>query len=208
MSGALKFVSEFVQSSDVLNIGCWTGDFEQRAAELTRIMTSIDVESRALEVARRNVPTAEFIEASVLDIPFSDQYFDLVTMWAVIEHIPTGTEPRALAEIARVLRRDGRLALSTPSSYFRSRIFDPAYMLAGHRHYSPLQISRLLEEAGFCVERIRVLGGWYDILSVFVFYIWKHLFHKVPSWKYLAKRIERDRESEGFNTLYVLARRV
>ena len=204
----LNFVREILQSKDVLNVGCWTGDFENRAGELVGSMISIDIEPEALEVARKSVPTAEFLEASVLEMPFTDESFDVVTMWDVIEHIPVNAEARALAEIARVLCQGGYLALSTPNSHLLSRIFDPAYFLAGHRHYSFEQLSRMLEEAGFTVERVKVFGGWCSILSILVFYIWKYLFHRKPGMGWLARACEKNEEKTGFNVLFVLARRI
>ena len=45
-------------------------------------------------------------------LPFDDETFDLVTMLAVIEHVKN---PQfVITEIARVLRRKGRLVLTTP----------------------------------------------------------------------------------------------
>ncbi|MHB8896937.1 MAG: class I SAM-dependent methyltransferase [Candidatus Geothermincolia bacterium] len=205
----LEFVRDLVRGADALNIGCWTGSFERRLAEVEPgCMTSVDIEPRALEVARRNVPCGEFLEASILDLPFADQSFDLVTLWAVIEHIPVGTEDLALAEIARVLRHGGSLALSTPSAHLMSRLFDPAYLVAGHRHYSVADLSTRLEKAGFSVSEVAILGGWYGILDVFVFYIWKWFFRRrPPAWEWLASRRERDEERKGFNAVYVLAQR-
>lgn len=200
------FVREFIQAADVLNIGCWTGTFEHKSVELAASMTSVDIEPKALEVARKNVPAAEFIEASILDLPFPDQSFDLVTLWAVIEHIPVGTEPRALSEIARVLRCGGYLALSTPNSHLLSRCFDPAYFLAGHRHYAAAELSTKLNEAGFSVLNIEILGGWYSILGVLILYTWKWFFHRrPPDWKWFANAQNKDEESQGFNALYILA---
>ena len=204
----LDFVRELIQGADVLNIGCWTGTFERKSVELAASMTSVDVEPKALEVARTNVPAAKFIEASILDLPFPDQSFDLVTLWAVIEHIPVGTEPRALSEIARVLRRGGYLALGTPNSHLLSRLFDPAYLIAGHRHYAASELSTKLIEAGFSVSNIETLGGWYSILGVLIFYTWKWLFHRrPPDWEWFANAQKKDEESRGFNTLYILAQR-
>ena len=204
----LNLVRELVEGNDVLNVGCWTGEFEYRAAGSAGSMTAIDVEPKALEVARNIAPSAEFIEASVFELPFSDQSFDLVTMWAVIEHIPVGTEQRALKEVTRVLRHGGHLAITTPSSHWLSKLFDPAYFLAGHRHYSPTWISSMLDEAGLSVERIELLGSWYSVLSILAFYVWKYLFRRQPpDWDWLARSREKDEQSPGFNLLFALASR-
>ena len=204
----LEFVRGVIPDADTLNIGCWTGSFEERATGLAGSMTAVDIEPKALEVARKRVPEAEFIEASVFDLPFEERSFDLVTLWEVIEHIPVGTEASALSEIARVLRPGGYLALSTPNASLFSRLGDPAHFLAGHRHYSAARISSELARAGFSIERIDVLGGWCSVLGVLVFYAFKWLFHRrPPEWKWLAGARAADEAKPGFNTLYVLARR-
>ena len=48
----LDFVRDFIEDKNVLNIGCWTGRFEYNAAGLADNMVSIDIEPKALEVAR------------------------------------------------------------------------------------------------------------------------------------------------------------
>src|ERR1039458_2123179 len=62
-------------------------------------------------IQHRNIPT--LVGGSILDIPFADGSFDLVTCNMVIEHL---REPaRAIAEIARVLVRGGALIINTPN---------------------------------------------------------------------------------------------
>ena len=50
-------------------------------------------------------------------VPFSDNYFNVVTMLAVFEHIWPEKLPRILNEIWRVLRSGGYLIFTTPAAW-------------------------------------------------------------------------------------------
>jgi SAM-dependent methyltransferase len=56
--------------------------------------------------------TARAVRADLLALPFPDAAFDVVMASEVLEHIPD--DARAVAEIARVLRPGGRLAVTVP----------------------------------------------------------------------------------------------
>lgn len=204
----LEFVKDIVGGAELLNVGCWTGAFEALAVGEAKRTVGIDIEPGALDVARSNVPGVEFVQASVLDLPFDDGSFDMVTMWAVIEHIPLGTESRALEESARVLKPGGLLALSTPSDQLLSKLLDPAFFVAGHRHYGRERLAGLLERAGLRVERMEVLGGWVVALDSFAFYFWKYLMRRpMTPGSRMTEAYLRDASREGFNVLFALARR-
>lgn len=81
-----------------LDIGCGDGYFLKQSPCVTA--TGIDMRIGDAAVA----PGAP--------LPFPDESFDLVTMLAVIEHVK---DPQfVISEIARVLRPNGRLILTTP----------------------------------------------------------------------------------------------
>lgn len=61
-------------------------------------------------------PSLRFLPADANAIPFEDDHFDVVVSWGSLEHIVGGYE-RALAEIRRVLRRDG-LLFAHPGLYY------------------------------------------------------------------------------------------
>jgi SAM-dependent methyltransferase len=103
------------------------------------------------------------------EAPVAEGTFDLITMWDVIEHV---AEPRALLSRARkLLKRDGLLVLETQN-------IDSAFARAlGRRwhhfkhaehiyHFTPGSLRRLLDSAGFAVERMTPrYGGKYVSLD-------------------------------------------
>lgn len=80
----------------------------------------VDLDAEALERGRVLHPEITFQSASVVDLPFEDDTFDLVLCNEVLEHLP---EPDvALQELQRVSRR--YLLLSVPNEpFFRGMNF-------------------------------------------------------------------------------------
>jgi ubiquinone/menaquinone biosynthesis C-methylase UbiE len=109
----------------VLDVGCGTGRFAAELASQARVW-AVDESPQMLEVARARAPGARFKQASVESLPFKDDWFERATTWLVI-HLVDRT--RAFAELRRVLRPGGRLAIAT---------FDPSYFgLFWFREYFP-----------------------------------------------------------------------
>jgi 2-polyprenyl-3-methyl-5-hydroxy-6-metoxy-1,4-benzoquinol methylase len=89
------------------------------------------------------------------DAHYPASAFDAVTMWEVIEHV---RDPRSLLlEVARILRPDGHLVLSTPDSGSQvARVFGRRWLgwskVPEHLYFfDRANLSRLLEESGFRV---------------------------------------------------------
>jgi 2-polyprenyl-3-methyl-5-hydroxy-6-metoxy-1,4-benzoquinol methylase len=104
-----------IQRKRVLDAGCGDGWYSHRMALAGARVTGIDYSERGVEMARQAVPDVEFRHASVLDLPFSDESFDVVFCFQVIEHIPPADVPRAAQELVRVTKKGGRLVVSVPS---------------------------------------------------------------------------------------------
>ena len=71
----------------------------------------LDFSDEAIEIARRNVPEAEFQKGDAQDLPFEDDSFDAVVCGFGLIHIPNPA--KALTEIRRVLKSGGRVSIST-----------------------------------------------------------------------------------------------
>ena len=98
----------------VLDVACGTG-VAARAA-LTRVgasgrVSGIDLNPAMISVARDQAPDIDWRVGDAADLPYEDRSFDAVLCQSALFFFPD--PQRACREMARVLRRGGRLALQT-----------------------------------------------------------------------------------------------
>src|SRR4051812_26329910 len=100
----------------MLDVGCNVGALLKHCREVFPNMrlAGVEINPRALDAARRDVPGAELHASGAENLPFADESFDCVTCIEVLEHVPADLRATALAEMKRVLRPGGRLALRVP----------------------------------------------------------------------------------------------
>jgi len=205
------FIMEKFEDKKILDIGCGCGVFEKHVGKKAREIIGIDLDKKDLESAKSEIrlKNVKFEKGSVLDLnKFEKNYFDFVVMFDVIEHIPKGTEKKALEEIKRVLKEDGKLLITTPANNF-SNLFDPAWYF-GHRHYSKKQMKNIFQNSGFKIEKMKILGGFWEIASMFLFYQFKWFFNmEIPfkDWSDKKRDEEYLKKEKGFNTLFVWSRK-
>ena len=97
---------------------------------------------------------SRLVRGSVYALPYEDASFDLVFSFSVFEHLHD--YPRALAEVARVLRPGGLFLLGMPSV---NRMMEVGFQLIGfkgiedHHVTTPAAVERALPAAGLSVVR-------------------------------------------------------
>ena len=196
-----------VKDKKILDIGCSFGWFEKYAVENgCKEIIGIDTNEKDLSNAKNQIKdkNVKFLKRSVLDLSdFDKNYFDIVAMWEVLEHIPKNTEEKVFQEIARVLKHGGRLFLSTPNNSFFSNVLDPAWYF-GHRHYSRKKITQLLSESNLKIEETSCGGGFYELFSMILLYIFKWLLKReMPFKKWFDERRNNEYSmKDGFATLF------
>jgi SAM-dependent methyltransferase len=95
----------------VLDVACGTGNAALVAAGAGAVVTGLDAAPRLLEVARERVPGGEFVLGDAAQLPFEDGRFDAaVSVFGTIFARPAA---QVAAEIARVVRPGGRVAITT-----------------------------------------------------------------------------------------------
>lgn len=204
-----SFSKKYIKDKKVLDIGSWTGPYEILIYNLAKHIFAVDIDKKPLKVLKKNLPRVNCIQAESHALPFKKGTFDVVTFFDVIEHIPVGYELASILEISKVLKKGGYFFLATPHSNFLSRFFDPAYLLAGHRHYSDDSLTSMLKDSGFKVEKILHTGSFFSSFYALAFYLFKHILRmKMPSIAYIEKRMEKDIASPGFIQIVIRAKKV
>jgi SAM-dependent methyltransferase len=94
----------------LLDVCCGPGMIAEAAAALGAEATGIDFSAAAVRIASSRVGAARFDVGDAQSLPYADDHFDAVVCGFGIIHLPHPN--RALAEMRRVLKPGGRLALS------------------------------------------------------------------------------------------------
>ncbi len=162
-----------------LEAGCGTGYF---ARELERRygwqVFPVDLGARGLEHARR-MGVERAVQADIATLPFPGDAFDAVISMDVIVHFPTGEEERAAAELARVLRPQGLLAVRVSAlEALRSR----HSAFAGERQrFTRARLSRLFEQRGIRILRCTYANSLLMPVALAKFRIWEPLLRRPPA---------------------------
>jgi SAM-dependent methyltransferase len=108
--GALLDAAGVEAGSRLLDVGTGPGVVARAAVARGARVTAVDAEPSMAETAARNVPGLDVRVAVLPDLPLNDGEFDAVTGNFVINAV--GKPEAVLEELRRVLRTDGRLALT------------------------------------------------------------------------------------------------
>lgn len=190
----------------VLDVGCKSGWLLDHLARETGASTLVGVDR---DGSRLPGPSGR-IQAVVGDarrLPVAQSRFDAVTMFDVIEHLPKGAEPDALAEATRALCPGGLLFLSTPADWLPGTLLDPARWLIGHRHYPLVRILELVQAAGLRPLLAETRGGWSDVLGLPLLYASTRLGLPMPARGWFRRRANREYARAGRYTHFVVARK-
>jgi ubiquinone/menaquinone biosynthesis C-methylase UbiE len=140
----------------VLDVGCGTGRLTAALAERSKVW-GVDPSPEMLAVARKRVPSGVGLKVGrAEDLPFRDASFDRAVLWLVVHLVD---RPRAFAEVHRVLRPGGRVAIGTfdPAhfdAYWLNRFFPSLERIDRARFPTPDELGGELVEAGFAQPRL------------------------------------------------------
>jgi ubiquinone/menaquinone biosynthesis C-methylase UbiE len=180
----------------VLDVGCgpgWitvqyaTGGAEVHAMDLTK--NAVDLTQKYLKT--RNL-TANVLEGNAEDIPFEDNFFDLVVSSGVLHHTPD--TPRAVKECFRVLKPGG----SSKLTFYRKGLLHGKFFFSATRRAMQLlgvkhPGANLAAQARDVDDFIRQYDGrdnpigigktareWASLLADAGFQVQDHEFHYFP----------------------------
>ena len=148
----LKLVKKYLPHSGmVLDVGCAMGFFLLVMLECNYKAYGVDLSRYASSYAR-DVLRLNVHEGDLLSARLPDGFFDIITMWDVIEHLQNPLE--VLAEIKRIIKSQGTLIIETLNvDSLSARIlrrswplYNPPYHLF---YYSQKTLTGVLNKIGF-----------------------------------------------------------
>lgn len=159
-----KVTGKVCRSGKLLDVGCGEGLFLHTVKELGYETAGLELSEYAAGYARKEFGL-EVRNASIGDAGFGDGTFDVITFWHVLEHLADPLS--ALEKARRLLKPGGRLLVAVPNinddlgqAFYRLRtgnyfqIYTPDSKEPHLYHFSTATLRRLLEKAGFTLERL------------------------------------------------------
>ena len=149
-----------IKNKKILDIGCRFGLYTLNFAK-SNLTVGLDISlSHLISANKKKLALSNFVLADATQLPFKDEYFDMVLCLDVIEHIPT---PQLLLwEIKRVLKTEGRLTLTTPHG-------------RQHGGFTAEEITALLTRSRM-IPRIRFYFKRFSVLAWKIqYFFWRHL---------------------------------
>lgn len=138
----------------LLDVGCSYGFFLDVAKKRGWDVYGTELSAKQYAFAVKNHP--KVYNLPLLECHFGRNYFDVITLYDIIEHLPSPT--LFLKQVNIILRPSGIIAITTPDlSSFPARITGKYWMNFVRMHlyyFHPRSITKLLEKCGFKVIKI------------------------------------------------------
>ena len=153
--------------SEILELGCgraWmTRQIAEKMAPKRIIATEVDRVQHEKNLQIADLPGVRFVFGGAEAIDLPDACVDVVLMLKSLHHVPVPLMPRALKEIARVLRPGGLAYIS-----------EPVYRGAFNEIMSLFNDERVVREAAFDAVKVAVEEGRLELLE--------QIFFDAPGW--------------------------
>lgn len=213
ITGRVRICLELIQKQalngkTIVDVGCSFGWLEKEIKKLKpRKIVGIEMDPEAIKFAKKEISGVEFYVGDALNLPIENKSADLVALFDVIEHIPTGTESKMLDEVFRILKSSGRVLLSTPNANIIAKLLDPAWYF-GHRHYKEETLVKMFKKSGFKVTDIFRRGNLFSCLFIAWFYVVKIIFRiPQPRNELFEKLDDMGYRKEGIKEIFLVAQK-
>ena len=97
---------------DFLDVGCGTGATDRHLVSRVGSVTGVDISAGMIDRARAAVPAAAYSTYNGSRLPQDDESFDVVFAVCVVHHVPQSSWGGFVAEMMRVTRRGGLVAIA------------------------------------------------------------------------------------------------
>ena len=103
-----NFIGKLPGNPAVLDLGCGVGGESKRLVQLGASVTGIDFSEKSVQLARENVPDAEFLLKDIMEMDFPGDSFHGVLEAGVLFHFDENEQNLILDNIISILKPAGR----------------------------------------------------------------------------------------------------
>lgn len=125
-------------------------------------MVGVDISVSQVELARANVPSAQFIHGDIISQDFAEASFDVAIAFYLVVHLPRSEQQGLLVNLGHWIRPGGSLLATLPGSdhpgYTKTDSFGATMYWS---HYETSWYAERLVEAGFDIIHLGVLEHGY-----------------------------------------------
>jgi ubiquinone/menaquinone biosynthesis C-methylase UbiE len=148
-----RLVAHLADGARVLDIGCGTGiPTARQLADAGCAVTGIDISPVMLDLARRNVPAATFLQRDALDIDEAVGRFDAVVAFFSLIMLPRREIIATLDRIRRLLVPGGWLALAMVEADLDDVTLPFLGLPVRLTGWPREQLRAVVEDAGFTID--------------------------------------------------------
>jgi 2-polyprenyl-3-methyl-5-hydroxy-6-metoxy-1,4-benzoquinol methylase len=173
-----------MQGANLLDIGCFTGEFLYLANQEGSDVTGYELQKEAVEIANKKLP-GKIHQTSVYNDDIKPEQFDIITLFGVLEHV---LEPlKLLKKIKSLLKKDGYLFIQTPNSgsaisVIMGRSWPPISPIEHIHLFSKIFLTKWLKEQN--LEILNVYNHWKFLP---INYVYENLSNFGPDIKKIIK---------------------
>lgn len=112
-----EIMRNLAQNSNVLDIGCGTGEQIRRYRNLGFNVVGIEPAKNMRLIAQKHNPSVPIVDGVITNLPFNNDSFDFISAIEVLRYLHPLDIQQAYKEMLRVLRPGGKLFFSMVNRY-------------------------------------------------------------------------------------------
>lgn len=190
----------------LLDIGCGTGDFLQKALQSNWEISGIEPNKQARAIANKKTNHAVYDASELFNL--APNSFDVITLWHVLEHLPN--LEAHISIIKRLLKPNGTLIIAVPNyksydaEYYKQ--YWAAFDVPRHLyHFNQDSIAKLVSKERFKVHKVKPM--WFDAFYVSILsekYKSGKLKPIQGSWRGLLSNFKAISSKEASSLIYII----
>ena len=179
-----RVIERYISTGSILDVGCATGNFLAEMKQTGRWQTAgIEPDARAAAYAMKEHQLA--VQVGLLrDIPLPAEQYDVITLWNVLEHVPSPVSE--LRRLVAALRPGGIIVFSLPNlESYEVRLFGNRWFcweLPRHVCFFPATLVRdIVRDLGLTFEESTCVSGAQVAFNLSLQYLYSDRTN-APTW--------------------------